>query len=90
MLFIAEAIEDFDKIITNQKVLCPANENRLFVEITLVQGSPIWVSRSESAASGKGILLVGIGSYYRCDNWLGAISVISERQTRISGEIGYG
>lgn len=89
-LFIAESVEQFDEIVSEAKVVSPANESRLFVEITLAQGAPIWICRSDSAAKGKGILLVGTGSSFRCDDWLGAISAISEGETRITGEIGYG
>ena len=90
-LFIAERIEQIDVNVGGSSVVLAAEkDSRVFFEITLAQGNPVWVTRSDSAAKGKGILLVGIGASFRITDWLGAISAISEGTTRITGEIGYG
>jgi len=90
-LFIAESIEQIDVNVENSSVvIAPASEDRVFFEITLAQGSAVWVTRSDSANRRKGIFLVGIGASFRITDWLGAISAISEGSTRITGEIGYG
>jgi len=89
-LFIAERIEQIDKTVKGTSItLAPASEDRIFFEITIAQGHPVWITRCDSATKGKGILLVGTGASFRCTDWLGAISAISEGQTRITGEIGY-
>ena len=88
-LFQASTTEGFSFAIGESTVISPANESRLFLELTVVAGSNCWVRRSSLVEKGKGIFLTGVGSSFRCDDWRGDISVISEGQTIISGEIGY-
>ena len=89
-LFPAEKVEAVKKTVGQQSVLlAPASDDRVFVQITLVKGSPVWLRRGSTATLEEGLYFLGVGSVFRCEDWLGDISCISEGQTLITGEIGY-
>ena len=89
-LFTASSISPVKRIVSKQSItVAPASEARLFFQMTVIRGDPVYIRRGSTVEREGGLMLVGAGAAFRDDQWKGDISVISDGTTLITGEIGY-